>query len=361
MLTRDEILQVQSILADFLGLGTSIRNLIQVVYPTVSQPILLALPTDLSNVNEQSSWLVRYLVATGWPIAPAAPSHLEELLEYLIPNAPAPALQPLWQRVHNRIDPHDPVFDSHWLLADLPFLDRRPIRASVRQLIADFNRPILRVNGPRYSGKSYTIEYLNYLAAEGPPHLNFASSAVKPENAPSYDPVLLAEELTLSMQTDGSVPEPTSSSYARTLSNWIVRNTLRQQGLWIFALDGFGDENLPLTVRQLVDSLAEQVLITSVSRRLRLVLIDHSRALPGNGDFRSIPEQVPPPANITAADIEDCIVEHNRRRLANPAGRTHFNPSEIPALASGLLSKSPPQPEARLAFLKARLNQLASL
>lgn len=358
MLTREETTKVTAYLADHLGPTGDIRVLIQTVFAPEHKAILLAMPTNIPGIEDQAHWLVQYCLASRWPPDPARASLLELLLARVISIGGVGALGPLRDRVNQRVDPNAEVFQARWVIANQPFFDRVGTRDAIRKLLEGVTHPILRINGPDGSGKSYTLELLAHLSEQGPPHVRFTWAAVEPDNAPSYTLEELAETLTLPMLIEEPMPPRSTSSYAKALCLWIIRNTMRQPGVWVLVLDGFGNENVRGEVRQLVEALSAQVLAPEIVKRVRLVLIDYKPALPGNLGARTLDDRLPDPMAISAEDVQECLVAYNDRRRQQGQLTMVIEPGEVGTLAANLLGRAPAAPAERLRSL---YNELCSL
>ncbi len=357
MLTRDETTTVTAHLADHLGTTGHVRVLIQTVFAPDHAPILLALSDDISGIPDQAAWLVQYCLASRWPADPARASLLELLLVRLVDSGVG-ALAPLRDRVHDRADPNDEIFQARWVIADQPFFDRVKTRQAIRQLLGSSTYPILRINGPDSSGKSYTLELVAHLAEQGPPHVRFTWASVDPVNAPSYTVEELAAELTVPMLIQEQMPQRSTSSYPKALCLWILRNALRQPGVWVLVLDGFGDRNVGLEVRQLVEALSLQVTAPEIVKRVRLVLIDYEPQLPGNLGARLLDDTLPDPMTVGEHDLHECLVAYNEERRRRGELTKVIEPGDVGALAASLLGRAPAAPAERLRSL---YNELRSL
>jgi len=359
MLTREETITVTGYLANHLGASGDIRVLIQTLFAPDHTPILLALPTNIPGIEDQSRWLVQYCLACRWPPKAEQPSLLELLMVRLINNAGVGALAPLRDRVRVHTDPNDDVFQTRWVIANQPFFARFGTRQAIRQLIEGVSYPILRINGPECSGKSYTLELVAHLAEQGPSYVRFATAAVEPTNAPSYTVEELAGTLTVSMEINEPMPQRNTSSYPKSLCLWIIRNTLRQPaGVWVLVLDGFGNKNVRAEVKQLVEALSAQVLAPDVVKRVRLVLLDYDPPLPDSLSARTLDDTLPDPMTIGEQDLQECLLAYNKQRQQMGEMTKVIDPKDVGTLAASLLGRADSAPAERLRSLYKELRLL---
>jgi hypothetical protein len=358
MLKVDEVPAVASALADHLGPTGDVRSLISVVFKPNHKPILAALPTNISTIGDQTQWLLEYCVLSRWALKP---SLLELLLIRLVDVAGNGKLASMRDRVHNRIDPNPDIFQAQWVLANQPFFDRKEIRTSAKLLIERSEQPILRVNGPRGSGKTYTSELLAFVMEKGRPDLHVAVASLEDMSGPSYEVTELAETLTLPMQIDEPMPTPSTSSYPAALCRWIVRNALRQPGMWVFILDGFGQRDVKADVQELVKNLVKQVLTPEIAKRLRLVLLDYDQPLTGNWRARTLDDNLSDPTAVSAVDLVECLNAYNKRMQDDGKPHKVIETTEIGKLAASLVERAPAEPCNRLRGLYDQLLGLFEL
>ncbi len=358
MLSESDSAAVSASIARWISDVGDVRQVVRMTFLINPQEILLELPVAAALPADNAASLLAAVFRRGWPANPGQASLLEIMLEALIQTRAELALQPIRLAVQQRVDPYAAHFQSRWLLAGQPFFDRALIRNSLQTVLATVDTPILLVNGPRFSGKSYTGEFISYLAAQDMPNLNFVMVRVKTDNSASYTLEDLALELTALVSTETPLQAGNGSSRARIACNWIVRNLARQQGTWVLVLDGLGDPNLPSDVRQLVECLSDTVLLPQFVKRMRLILLDYAPLLPGNGARRSLEEVLPAPTAVDVPDIEDCLHARNAWIAAGGTNAKPIDPAAIPQLAGALIAQCPTEPEKRLSFLCSKLGRL---
>lgn len=355
MLTSGEAIMVTDHLATHLSGTGNVRLLIQVVFAPEHTTILLALPDNIPGPVDQAGWLIQYCLTSRWPPDPAKASLLELLLVRLVDIGGFGALAPLRDRVRSRVDPNDEIFQARWVIGNQPFFDRGNTRQAIRRLLSGVTHPILRINGDAGSGKTYTLELVKHLAAQGPPHVRFTSASVDSKNAASYTVEELAQELTLPMMINEQMPGRSTSSFPKSLALWIIRNTLRQQGVWVLALDGFGDENANPEVRQLAEALSALVLGPETVKKVRLILLDYKPQSPDNLKPRVLDDALPDPSMISEQDLHECLVAYNEAKRQMGELSKVIEPGEVSELAAKLLDRAPATPAERLRGLNEEL------
>jgi hypothetical protein len=330
MLTRAERTSLIEELSDHLGPGGSMSSLIMIVFQGPARAELGPLPLDLNTVADQCAWMVDSCLASRWRLTP---SLMDLLLNRLVRQGGKGGLQSILTRVQAKVDPNPNPYKSLWVLADQPFLDRDRLRDAAQKLVEDPARPILRVNGPKWSGKSYSVELLNYVMQESRPDIHVVPVQLADGTGPSYEVEELAESLVLSMTKSEPLPARSNSSYPSALCRWLIRNSNKNSGIWIFVLDGFGQPNLKAEVLEMIFQMAQQIAIPEFARKMRLVLLHFEQPLKGNWRARTVDDGLSLPG-ITQQQLEDCLLEFNLSQTAKMV-----QTPEIPQLASGMLNR----------------------
>jgi hypothetical protein len=357
MLTRDEREQVIDDLADHVGFGGQIANLVTIVFQVAERADLGVFPSNLGNTRDQAAWLVDACLANRWR---RNPSLMELLLYRLSEQGGKGSLVPILQRVRAGTDPNPDPFQSLWVLSDQPFLDRGPLRGAARQLVEDINRPILRVNGPSLSGKTYTTELLSFVAYEARPDLHVVPAFLAPGTGPSYEVEELAEDLTRTMPKRASFPERSNSSYAGALVRWLIQSAHQSSGIWIFVLDGFGQPNLKPEVTEFIKLLAQQIAIPEIARKLRLVLLHFDQPLTGNWRAKTVDDGPLTHGAVTAADLEACLREFNAKMQALNKRDKMIEAADIPTVAARMVDEANATPANQLPTLYEALWTIAN-
>lgn len=357
MLTPEERRQVIDELTDVVGLTGDVRQFIRLALGVNQKELLVDIPTNCTLIPDQAEFVVDYCLQNRWKVRPS----LMELVLARLVNSGKANLVLLRDRVHSGTDPNPNAYKTLWVLADQPFIDRKNLRTKLAQLVEMSDRPILRVTGVRGSGKSYTAELLGYVMARARGDVHLASATLTDGNGPSYEAAELAESLAVAFTPDEQLPERRNSSYPGALSRWIVRNTLKKSGTWIYLLDGFGQKDVMDETRELVHLLAQYVSSPEFSRRLRLLLLDYDRPLTGNWRAKTLDDTLPEPAGIQQQDLVDCLAEYNQRVLAEGRPQKAIQPADLPVLAAALIQRASASPQEQLRQIYDELLALAQV
>lgn len=356
MLLKNERDDVITHLSNHVGLTNSMGALITIVFSGPDRVALGNLPLNLNTVADQAVWVVDACLSSRWN---RNPSLLEQLLTRLINQGGIGSLAPIRARVRNGVDPNPDPFQSLWVLADQPFLARGPLRTAARSLVEDVNQPILRVNGPSLSGKTYTTELLSFVMMESRPDLHVVPVELAPGTAPMYEVEELADSLALSMSHRAAIPARSNSSYPRALVRWLISTANQNSGIWIFVLDGFGQPNVRAEVLEFIQGLAQSVSIPEHARKLRLVLLHFDQPLTGNWRARTVDDGPLLLDRVTSNDLVDCLTAFNSKMKALNKTAKMIDPAEIPKLAAGMIANWNQTPGSQLPFLYQELLAIA--
>ncbi|MGY4480140.1 hypothetical protein [Bradyrhizobium sp. USDA 3364] len=175
-------------------------------------------------------------------------------------------------------------FAAKVLFNRIPFLGRLVARGYLRALLEDMpQQPIVVINGPHDSGKTYTTEFVKHIRwfHKGilPCHIR-----VEKGQGESIGAGELARDLTTLLSGDiAALPrkeDTNASRWPQELANQIVSFATRTQHKCWLILDGFNDVELEKSpeTRQLIASLSH-VLTSGTAQKLhRLVLLDFTAA-----------------------------------------------------------------------------------
>lgn len=343
MLTREERDRVIAELGDHVAPPNSIGNFIRITFVDAPDRVELGdLPLDLNRVSEQASWLVDACLSSRWR---RSPSLLERVLDKLITAGKGGLEFPaLLTRVQQKIDPNPDPFATFWVLAQQPFLSRPDLRKAARNLVEGVNQPILRVNGPSQSGKTYTTELFSFVMTEIRPELHVVPVALAPGTGPTYKVEELADSLTLTMPNTDPFPQRSTSSYPKALARWLVRNVNRNPGLWVFVLDGFGQQNVQDEVIEFIHLLAQYVITPEYARKMRLVLLHFEKDLVGNWRAWTVDDGPLLPNGVTTQDLIDCLVAYNAQMQAQNQPAKMIAPADIPDIANDMIAAAKKEP-----------------
>lgn len=346
MLTPAERGDVEGELAAVLAEQADPRAFLTIVFGPAATPLLQELPTTFSRAQEFAAFTLNFCLRKRWS---SDPSMLELLLTRLIDSHGRGALGGLRTRVRGKVDPNPDLFVSNWILGAQPFFDRQDLRGCARKLLEENDRPLLRVNGPAGSGRSYTSRFFDFIMDRDPRDLHVVTVEVSADTGPSYTVEELAESLIAPMGVTESLPARTVSSYPGALGRWILRHAMRQQGLWIFILDGFGQRDVKPEVKELIQLLAAHVSTGEYRRRLRVILIDNRDVIPRVMPADMMDEEIRDATQVSRDEIIECLLAHNvRMRELN---RREIEATALGTIADDILHRAPAKGKARLRFV----------
>ena len=213
----------------------------------------------------------------------------------------------------------------------LPFIDREPVRVSLKRLIEPNPNPlgatplILHVSGENDTGTSHPFCLIQYLAA------------VKgfPVAVATLSSTSTAEDVTsqLAMRMDLNREPPTSQDPAKRVNYWAIWlvEQARQSSPgrpWWFVVDQCNELDPGSDAVELIAQLANELTKTTPldSRRSRLVLLGHNDRLSQLPLRRAIAPQVRVEL-LTAADLYDYFM-----RVFTETGSANTQPDELEEL-----------------------------
>jgi hypothetical protein len=182
------------------------------------------------------------------------------------------------------------------LINDRVFLDRAPLRRVLERLSTP-RTPIVAVNGPSASGKSHSLELIQYVVSriKG---VDVASIDLKKEAKATFEPSLLARSVLFQVGRDTEadrIPKKegaaSTARWGRELGEWLVGLARRSGALWVIVLDGFYHPDLHSETREMVRELVARAAMPGAP--LRIVLLHYSDdLLPVDVSARVTPEQL---------------------------------------------------------------------
>lgn len=190
-------------------------------------------------------------------------------------------------RLAVRPQPSGTPYEDLVLRRDLPYLDRQPLRKALRRTIAEQYYPILLVNGPSGSGKSFTARLIDHLVKC---HSDLEHCIVwAPEKTEPPGALAIAKDMMTILGARASNLPPNTTNdkrWPRELANEVAVElkcrTEQDKRTWITVLDVSAGKPISDEVTAFIHQLAVS-LITGVSReRHRLILMNFpEEALPG--------------------------------------------------------------------------------
>lgn len=354
MLTPDERNLVEIELGDLLAEYSDVKVFIAVAFPNREKPLLRELPLGLNRPGDYSAYILDHCLRSRWE---SDPSMMELLLARLVGRGKV-NLSPLLDRVRLHVDPNPDVYAARWVLGRQPFFARSDLRKHVQQLIAKNERPVLRVNGPEGSGRSYTAKFLEYLMDQAGEHLHVIYAEVPEGMGPSYEVEELAGSLAAPMGLDG-IPARSTSSYAGALSRWILSHAMKQPGKWIFVIERAAQPFLKPEVTQFIHLFAKAACTGEYRKKIRLVLVDYVQTIPGILPADTMEEAIPPAeASASRTEIINCLLAHNAVMQSN--GGVAIEEKGLPTIAENILGTAPPTGKQRLQHVYDELMAIAS-
>ena len=344
MLTPGEQDFVKGVLAASLAADGNVRQFIQTTFGLRSQPILRDLPADLVLPDRQASFILMQCLDARWPPpAPPLASLLELLLQTLITGGADLQLVAMRDRVRQgeASDPNPDPFKAFWVNDTLPFFSRSTLRPVVKMFLANNAQPILKILGPKdvaKSGKSYTRWLIDHVCNSRIDH-HVLLAEVAGGAGPSSPVEDLADALAFAIPQHPPRPARAASNYPAALARWLINAALNIPGRWVFVLDGFNQPDVQPEAQELARTLAQLIAGPGdIRRRVRLVLIDYSVALPNVHLGTVLSDTAPDPRTITAGDLADCLKAHYDDLTARGKPNATVSANTLAQTASGLLA-----------------------
>jgi hypothetical protein len=354
VLINDERVAVQRALAAALASRPDPQSLITAIFLNEADSILLDIRAG-ATPPEIAAFTMNACLRSRWS---RNPSLLEQLLEYLVEHLLNVGFRGLLDRVRRREDPNPSPYDAAWLLDhSRPFFDRHELRGHMPQLIEGNGRPILRVTADEKSfGRSYTGKFFEHLEDSPGTGVHVATAEISRDAGPSYRIGDMLDDLSMQFPKHEPTPDRSVSSYPLAVARWLLWQMIRNDGLWLVVLDGFGQRPLNDEVRETVEALAYLVTVGQRRRRVRLVLLDYPHPLPNVSPADVLEETLAPAANVCQADLMPCLVAWDV--LRKESGLAEVPSGELDKLARELIGEVPAEGRARLEMLNTRLSGL---
>jgi hypothetical protein len=349
---------IEGKLASALAKQGNPKNLIQIIFATKADHEAILIGAGSSDERALAARALDQCLLSRWS---RDPSMLESLLEYLVDSEGNGALAPILLRVRQHIEPPS-VYDSSWLLSDSrPFFDRHQLRGHVRRLIEEDGWPILRVvrADEESFGGSYTSRFFQHLQRCSATRLRVLTAVISEDAGPSYRLEDLLGDLGSQFIKSESMPKRTSSSFPTQVARWLLRQMMRNDGLWLVVLDGFGQRPINDEVQQTVEELARRIPNGQHRERIRLVLLDYQHPLPKVDEADILDETLLPAANISPADLLPCLTTWDG--LRRKQGLRGTAPDDLAKLADDFIREAPATGRVRLETLNAKLTHLLGI
>jgi hypothetical protein len=244
-------------------------------------------------------------------------------------------------RLQNKINILDDQWYVHWVQNGLPFVDREPLRDTLRDLARADGRPVLRIEGDAHSGKTYTNELLEHVSQTQGWSFKIIRVEVEKESALTMNALTLAQIIVGEMgfpnsPADSTLPDPAVHDI-QLLQRWVLGKARASGKRWWLSLDGFGLLPEKNTARSLIQGLADNIANRSFRESLRLILIDYDKPLTRVEDER-IAFDTPEARladKVAVKAIQDCL-----DRLYKALGRQPAS-GEIETKTQAILTNVP--------------------
>jgi hypothetical protein len=231
------------------------------------------------------------------------------------------------------VDPWDAVV----LLNHLPFINRTSGRTVLKRLLGGSGQMIGCVQGPRRSGKSYTLYLVQHMAdLQGDVRWTYVE--LEGSEAPGYEADDLAKAIVrrVTQNAQAALPDdlnPAPGRRVQQLAEWIM-NTIAALPVrvWI-VLDGFGHPDVAKPVQKLIEQLSGFVQKQLLGPGRRLILLDYPpRLLPTSVKVSVLEEVIPEPDQSIG---EPELFEFFRRWLLEREPALGADPARLQGLAQG--------------------------
>jgi hypothetical protein len=248
----------------------------------------------------------------------------------------------LIQRLNNKVNVLDEIWYTHWVQDGLPFVDRAPLRDTLRDLARVNGRSILRIEGDSCSGKTYSSQLLEHVSLTSGLPFRVINIKIEKGSEIGMDALLLSRMIVGEMGFPSTVAnsgltDPTVHEIP-VLQTWILGSVSNSKARWWLFLDGFRFLPESNSARNLIQGLAEKIATGSFRQWLRLILVDYDKPLARVEDERIVfdtPDRQLP-SQLAEANIRDCL-----NHLYLDLGRVP-QPGELETKAQALLTNIPP-------------------
>jgi len=202
------------------------------------------------------------------------------------------------------------IFDTVFIFGGQPFLNRRPLRPKLRNLLFVPDGPsVLAVSGPQGSGKTYTTALLEHLRRQ---LKDFELSGPVDLEGEALPPRELARRLVVRMyRPTNSIPDrglETPNSYLIRLAEWVIGEAVATDKRWCLIIDGASQDTLLPGTRSLINQLAVEIQNGVAHDHLRLVLLDYQEPFPNLWRGSVDRETLESPDHIGQLDVEDYFI-----------------------------------------------------
>jgi hypothetical protein len=255
-------------------------------------------------------------------------------------------------RVRNPPPPASDPLNTTILSAGAPFVNRTELRGQLSRLAtpAAKAQPIFVINGLAKSGKSYSINYIEYFSYNQPLSIIPSRLEFDSDLGPDIGPTQVASDLVSMMGRPlKDMPEPNTNQklYTRNLALWVLNQAAQTPWQHWFILDNFRGEKLRPDTRDLLIALSDRVTTGVFPQQCRLILIGFDRALltvdPGKVEEETIQPCSPDEVKASISEI--------LKRAPVPVAADRVSPIILSNLPNG---------ESKMVEINTRLRALLS-
>jgi hypothetical protein len=160
----------------------------------------------------------------------------------------------------------------------LPFIDRHDLRKAVKRLISNGGPRLLVIDGPQLSGKSYSLVFLNHLAANRGLQLVIIDlKTAFPGEVITADKIAREIALQMDLPVPPESKEEQAARRTQTFCSWLTGKLRAAPGSWWIVIDGCNDA-LPPDVIDLFQEMAQRIV--RMWTNVRLVLVHDAPGVP---------------------------------------------------------------------------------
>lgn len=289
------------------GLATSSypRETLTASFVDTDLPLIL----KEGNIQEMILDAVRICIDDGWNHDPMWMQLLLETFQLPLIDG---KINQIWEKARHRPPPAPDPLSSTILFNGTPFLNRQKLRTQLNRLesVAGNAQPILVVNGGEKTGKSYSLNYIEYFC-DTRQSIVPCPIIIDPGTEFDTGPVDVASNLVNMMgflPLDIPQPNTNQKKYTADLAMWVLTKaaTLPDKQHW-FILDNFNIDGLRTDTRDLLITLSELITKGVFPRRCRLIIIGFDRAHltvePGRVEEEVVQASTTEDIDITIAEI----------------------------------------------------------
>jgi hypothetical protein len=344
MLTGEEFKEIQTALTQIVALNG--RPFFQTVFAGPDFLVALNKNVGLAASDEQvAAGAIHACLRREWMDEPC---WLIRLLSQVKANGGVAGvnqvanIDAVIQRLNQKVNVLDEIWYTHWVEGGLlPFVDRTPLRDTLKDFSRSVGRAILRIEGEPNTGKSYSKQLLEHVSASEGWSFRIISIEVEKGSEIGMNAMVLAQLIIGEMGFPNSVSDSGLQDLTvhniPMLQTWILRCARESDKRWWFFLDGFGTLPESNTARSLIQGLADKIANGSYRENLRMILVDYDKPLSRVEEEKVAFDRSDTPLTAQVAEqaVYDCL-----DRLYRQLGRVPAK-DELETKAKALLTDIP--------------------